>query len=123
MKKIWTDFNEPDPTKIRLTKDNKEFFDLKIGEHIILYTEDIQVEAIVGYDEGHNQWYGELVGDFITVSEEVAEAREDGFENGRLFGTWTERDNIIRSMNKHGISKELIIKVTKISEQKLKGLI
>jgi hypothetical protein len=123
MKKIWMDFNEPDPTKMRLLDSEIKYFDLKIGERIILYTEDIQEEAIVRFHEITNSWYGEVVSECITVSNEIAEAREDGFLNGKHFGTWTERHNIIRSMYEQGISKELIMQVTKISEIELKRLI
>ena len=47
--KIWTDFNEPDPKRMRLTKEELENFQLDIGENFILSDEDFQIEVIVGY--------------------------------------------------------------------------
>jgi hypothetical protein len=43
MKKIWTDFNGPNPNKLRISN---------LGEIVIIYTEDIQVEARIMYDDG-----------------------------------------------------------------------
>ncbi|TCZ79363.1 hypothetical protein E0485_05745 [Paenibacillus albiflavus] len=119
MKKIWIDFNEPDRSKFRITKDEINFFNLAVKEEIIFYSEDIQVNAIVGYDSEHDQWFGELITDIIRISEEVAEAREDGFENGKYFGQWTERNNIIRMMKKFNLTGDLIIQITNISKEEL----
>jgi hypothetical protein len=122
IKKIWTDFNEPDRSKYRISKDKINFFDLSIGEEIIFYTEDIQVNAIIGYDTEQDQWFGELKADIIRISEDIAEAREDGFENGRHFGQWTERDNIIRNLKKFNLTDDLINQITNISKEELKRL-
>lgn len=122
MKKIWTDFNDPDPTRPRISKKDIENFKLKIDEGIILYSDDIQVGSVVGYNAETNSWFGEIVSDVVTISKEVAEAREDGFINGRFFGAYLERNEIIRRMFRQGIPKELITKVTNTVEEDLKGL-
>ena len=122
MKRIWTDFNEPDPMNYRITKMDIEYFNLKVSERIIFYCKDVEVEAIVFYDEKKDVWFGKIDSEFIDTPKEIIEAREDGFLNGRLFGIWTERNNIIRSMMKHDVPRELIMKVTNTNEEDLKGL-
>ncbi|MBB3109633.1 hypothetical protein FHS18_001696 [Paenibacillus phyllosphaerae] len=83
MKKLWTDFNGPDLEKLRIPDDEFNHFELSEGQKIILYTEDIEGEAIVEYDHQQASWVGKLVGGVIIVSKEIEVAREDGFENGR----------------------------------------
>ena len=122
MKRIWTDFNHPDMKNFQITKMDIEYFDLKECERILFYCNDIEVEAIVFYDENKDQWFGKIDSEFVDTPQEIITARIDGFDNGRLFGIWTERNNIIRSMLKHGISKELIMQITKTNEDDLRGL-
>jgi hypothetical protein len=119
MKKIWMDFNEPDMANFRISKSEVEFFNLKISERIIFYTEDIQVEAIVFYESETDQWFGRIDSEFIDVEHEIVEAREDGFLNGQWFGEYFYRNEIIRNMINNKISNELIIKITKIDEEEL----
>jgi hypothetical protein len=52
MKKIWTDFNGPNPNKLRISNLDMEYFKHSDGEIVIIYTEDIQVEARIMYDDG-----------------------------------------------------------------------
>ncbi|SDP23226.1 hypothetical protein SAMN04487897_1526 [Paenibacillus sp. yr247] len=56
-------------------------------------------------------WYGRHIEEVITVPMEVAEAREDGFINGKYFGTWTTKNNIVRNMKELGLSEDIIQKV------------
>mgnify|MGYP001384038666 CR=1 FL=1 len=122
MKKLWIDFNEPDRSKFRITKDEVEFFKLELGEEILFYTEDIQVNAKVIYDKEQDQWFGQLITEIVIISKEIAEAREDGFENGRHFGQWIERDNIARKMKELKLPDELILKISNIDKNRLKNL-
>ncbi|MGG4146886.1 hypothetical protein ABEW34_27620 [Paenibacillus algorifonticola] len=122
MKKISMDFNEPDPSKFRITKEEVAYFNLKINEEIIFYTEDIQVKAVVVYDSQQDRWYGKLITEIIRISQDIAEAREDGFENGKFFGQWTERSNIIRKMKEFNISEEVIMQMMNISKGYLKKI-
>ncbi|WP_256762448.1 hypothetical protein [Cohnella sp. WQ 127256] len=112
MKKIWTDFNGPNPNRLRISSFDMEYFDLSDGEIVIIYTEDIQVEARIIYDDEQSSWCGELVGEVFTVTKEIEEAREDGFRNGRLFGSWTERDNLIRRMRALKMDPKKIEEIT-----------
>ncbi|SEU32975.1 hypothetical protein [Paenibacillus sp. NFR01] len=120
MKKIWTDFNGPNLNKLRLTKDDLSYFNLQPDERIILYTEDIEVEAVVEYDEEQESWCGSFVSEVITVNKEIEEAREDGFINGKYFGKWSERNEIIHRMVDRGIPRETIIEVTKVTDEHLR---
>lgn len=119
MKKICMDFNEPDMTKFRITKGEVNFFNLKVSERIIFYTEDIEVEAIVLYDSKIDQWFGRIDSEFRDVPNEIAEAREDGFLNGQEFGIYCYRNEIINSMMNNQIPKELIMKITQTDEKEL----
>lgn len=112
MKKIWTDFNGPNPNKLRISNLEMEYFKLSDGEIVIIYTEGIQVEARIMYDDEQSAWCGELISKVITVSKEIEEAREDGFRNGKLFGTWTERDNLIRKMRAMKMDPKKIEEIT-----------
>ncbi|WP_307589418.1 hypothetical protein [Paenibacillus wynnii] len=87
MKKIWTDFNGPTPNRLRISNLDMEYFKLSDGE---------------------------LISEVITVSKEIEEAREDGFKNGKLFGTWTERDNLIRRMRALKMDPKKIEEITGI---------
>lgn len=120
--KIWTDFNEPDMNNFRLNKEEVEYFDLKVSERIIFYTEDIQVEAIVFYDNEKDRWFGKIDSEFIDMPHEIAEAREDGFINGKHFGEWSERYNIIRNMSDHGIPRKLAKQITGEDDRVLDSL-
>lgn len=68
MKKIWTDFNGPNLEKLRINDNDLKHFELSEGEKIILYTEDIQVEAVIEYDNEQGSWVGKFVSEVITVS-------------------------------------------------------
>ncbi|MNI76476.1 hypothetical protein D3C73_1327080 [compost metagenome] len=39
MKKIWTDFNGPNPNRLRISNLDMEYFKLSDGELVIMYTE------------------------------------------------------------------------------------
>ena len=116
MKKIWTDFNEPDPNRYRMIEEDIKFFKLQAGERIIFFTEDIQVEAIVEFDDVEKRWYGKIVSDCIEMPNEIVEARDDGFFNGHLFGAISFRNEIKLRMEKNNFSKEIIDSLTKIED-------
>lgn len=122
MKKLWMDFNEPDMENFRILKEEVKFFDLKNSERIIFYTEDIQVEAIVFYEEKEDRWFGRIDSEFIDMPKEIVEAREDGFLNGKWFGKLMCRNELIRNMDKYGISKDLIMKITNTDEYDIRWL-
>lgn len=121
MKKINMDFNEPDPKKMRLIQDEINFFGLNVGDRIVIFDEDFQVEAVVRHDEEKNRWYGEVVSDYVYISSEIAEAREDGLKAGEFWGRIFCRNEMIRKMIKHNISRDLIKEITGISEEALKS--
>lgn len=112
MKKIWTDFNGSNPNRLRITKMEMEYFKLVEGEEVIIYTEDIQVHARITFDEEQDSWCGEIITKAITVPKEIEEAREDGFINGKLFGSWTERNNLIKRMRELKIDPKRIEEIT-----------
>jgi hypothetical protein len=112
MKKIWTDFNGPNTNRLRISKLEMDYFKLSDGEEVIIYTEDIQVKARIMFDADQDSWCGELINEVITVSREIEEAREDGFINGKLFGSWTERDNLIRKMRSLKMDPKKIEEIT-----------
>jgi hypothetical protein len=116
MKKIWTDFNEPDPSRFRLIEEDIKFFKLQVGERIIFYTEDIQLEAIVEFDDIEKRWYGKIVSDCIEMPNEIVEARDDGFFNGHLFGAITFRNEIKRRMEEKKLPKDIVDNLTKIED-------
>ncbi|NQX63078.1 hypothetical protein [Paenibacillus qinlingensis] len=122
MKKIWTDFNGPNLEKIRITDNDLKHFELSEGEKVILYTEDIQGEAVIEYDNVQGSWVGKFVSEVITVSKEIEEAREDGFVNGKHFGNWTTINNLARRMKELKLSAELIHEVTGLSYEKIRGI-
>ncbi|MNC49997.1 hypothetical protein D3C75_992130 [compost metagenome] len=114
MKKIWTDFNGPNPNRLRISNLDMEYFKLSDGELVIMNTEDIQVETKIMHDEEQSSWCGELISEVITVSKEIEEAREDGFKNGKLFGTWVERDKLIKRMRTLKMDPKKIEEITGI---------
>lgn len=64
-------------------------------------------------------WYGEMVSEVETFSAEIEEARNDGIMNGKLFGAWTERDNLIRSMRSLKLNPKLIEQITGIPRSEI----
>lgn len=118
MKKICTDFNNPNPNRIRIPAFGMNYFELIDGEKIILYAEDIQVEAKIMYDQEQSSWCGELTSEYMDVSKDIEEARDDGFENGKAFGIWTERDNLMRKMIELKIDPQTIEKITGVPQEK-----
>ncbi|MDU7476852.1 MAG: hypothetical protein E7L01_26440 [Paenibacillus macerans] len=89
-----------------------DYFKLSEGEEVIIYTEDIQVNARIMFDEGLDSWCGEIISEVITIPKEIEEAREDGFINGKLFGSWTERGNLIRKMRHLKMDPKKIEEIT-----------
>lgn len=119
MKKIWTDFNNPNPNRIRISDFDMDYFELVDGEKVILYTEDIQVEAKIMYDLEQSSWCGELTSEFTDVSKDIEEAREDGFINGKAFGIWRERDNLMRKMIELKIDPQIIAEIIGVSKEEI----
>lgn len=119
MKKIWTDFNGPNPNRLRISKAEMDYFKLSEGEEVIMYTEDIQVNARIMFDREQDSWCGELISEVITIPKEIEEARADGFINGKLFGSWTERDNLIRKMRQLKMDPKQIEEITGVPRSEI----
>ena len=96
-----------------------DYFNLSEGEEVIIYTEDFQVTARIMFDEEQDSWCGEIITEITTVSREIEEAREDGFINGKLFGSWTERDNLIRRMRQLKMDPKKIEEITGIPRSEI----
>ncbi|MBO7749040.1 hypothetical protein I8J29_33255, partial [Paenibacillus sp. MWE-103] len=122
MKRLQIDFNEPDPFRYRITEDEILFFNIKLGEVITFYTENLEVRALVELDAEEKQWFGKHIEEIRTVSSDIEEAREDGFNNGHYFGIWTTKDNIVRKMIQLNQSEDLIHLVTGVSLERIRSL-
>ncbi|WP_169091799.1 hypothetical protein, partial [Paenibacillus sp. PL91] len=118
MKKLSIDFNEPYPFKFRISNDQIDFFNIRVGEEIVFYTENLEVKAVVEFDAEEKRWYGKHIEEVRYIPTEIEEAREDGFINGHFFGIWMTKDNLIRSMMELSLSEELIHKVTGVSYER-----
>lgn len=119
MKKIWTDFNNPNPNRIRIPDFKMDYFELVDGEKIILYAEDIQVEAKIMYDPEQSSWCGEVSSEYMDVSKDIEEARDDGFTNGKAFGIWNERNNLMRKMIELKLDPQIIAEIIGVSKEEV----
>ncbi|WIM39154.1 hypothetical protein PO903_21305 [Paenibacillus sp. PK4536] len=119
MKKICTDFNNPNPYRIRIPDFDMDYFELVDGEKVILYAEDIQVEAKIMYDSEQSSWCGELTSEYMDVSKDIEEARDDGFINGKAFGIWKERADLMRRMIELKIDPQIIAEIIGVSKEEI----
>ena len=117
IKRICIDTNSIHPANGEpfISIEEAEFFGLFEGEEIKAYQDNDEWVGIVKYPPPF--WYVSL-GDGITLPDEMAEALDDGFDNGMFFGVSYMKDQLYDAMVKKGIPTDIIKELAPIRRLK-----
>jgi hypothetical protein len=113
MKYYWTDFGNLEcyiGGIFPLRGEEVRFLDLKVGETVKIYGEDVIADGIVKKDESkkYNNLYIEVTTEPENLDDITVEAMDGAFKNGELFGRKSERMNLRANMENLGFSQETI---------------
>ncbi len=128
-KKIYIDLNLyfESPDKPTISPFVIEYFNLKEGEVVIGFQDDLEWEGVIrqnsSYPEGKN-WYIDLANskEFDVSSERMA-GREEGFRSAIPIGEISGELAVVTAMLTDGMDIHIVKKYTRLSETRLRNIL